>query len=284
MNALVLSNFPAVGLCLLALGVVLIVPILFYGGLANGVWFEGKGRVQAERFGFYDGLAATGLILLCGAVTISGLAGTDHASSAELPSGTAMLLGLVAMAGLELVLIAGIIGSLKLRGIWSRSLFGLDRIGAETVVSRAVLSLLLALPLIYGALLLFHLLLSGLGEGENQSQELVRFLALPGAGFAKGALAFSAVCVAPVLEEFIFRGFIYGVVRRYTGPFVGLLVNATVFAGIHQNAPSFGGLFVLAACLTLAYEWTGSLYVPVTMHALFNLLSVVSLLSGHGDV
>ena len=283
MNSFLFSDSPVLGLSLFALGLVLAVPLLFYGGLASGVWFEGKGRVRAEQFGFYDALAATGLILLFSTLVVGGLVSENSANSAVLPSGTAMVTGLVLSTSVELVLIAVIVGSLTWRGVPSRSLFGLDRIGLDTVLSRAALSLALALPLIYGALMLFHFLLAGTRGGENASQELVRFLALPGLGFAKVVLAFSAVCIAPVLEEFIFRGFIYGVVRQYAGPFIGLLVNATIFAGIHQNTPSFGGLFVLAACLTLAYEWTGSLYVPITMHALFNLLSVVSLLSGHND-
>ena len=56
----------------------------------------------------------------------------------------------------------------------------------------------------------------------------------------------------------------------------GILINAALFAGIHLNAPSFAGLFVLAVCLTLAYEWTGSLLVPMAMHALFNSISIVN--------
>ena len=34
---------------------------------------------------------------------------------------------------------------------------------------------------------------------------------------------------------------------------------------------------MLAVCLALAYEWTGSIFVPMAMHALFNLLSVLVL-------
>ena len=68
--------------------------------------------------------------------------------------------------------------------------------------------------------------------------------------------------------------------RRYAGVTVGILFNAALFAAIHTHLPSFGPLFVLAVCLTLAYEWTGSIFVPITMHALFNSLSVVQLLHG----
>jgi membrane protease YdiL (CAAX protease family) len=44
-----------------------------------------------------------------------------------------------------------------------------------------------------------------------------------------------------------------------------------------MNVPSLPGLFVLALCLTLAYEASGSLLVPIGMHALFNLSQLVAL-------
>ena len=36
-------------------------------------------------------------------------------------------------------------------------------------------------------------------------------------------------------------------------------------------------LFVLGACLALAYEWSGSILVSMTMHALFNSLTLTAL-------
>ena len=114
-------------------------------------------------------------------------------------------------------------------------------------------------------------------------QEIVGFLAERRSGPARVVVVISAVLIAPVQEEFIFRGYLYGVMRRYVGPFVGVVGSALLFAGIHVNAASFGALFVLAVCLTLAYEWTGSIFVPMTMHALFNSLNIYNLLTGGSD-
>ena len=36
-------------------------------------------------------------------------------------------------------------------------------------------------------------------------------------------------------------------------------------------------LFVLGACFTIAYEWSGSILVPMAMHALFNSLTLTAL-------
>ena len=43
---------------------------------------------------------------------------------------------------------------------------------------------------------------------------------------------------APISEEFIFRFFIYGVVRRYFGIAIGLVFNALLFAAAHNHLPS----------------------------------------------
>ena len=86
-----------------------------------------------------------------------------------------------------------------------------------------------------------------------------------------------ATVVAPVAEEFIFRFFLYGVMRRYLGRSIGLIVSALLFAAVHAHLPSFAPLFALGACFTLAYEWSGSLLVSMTMHAIFNAITLLAL-------
>ena len=86
-----------------------------------------------------------------------------------------------------------------------------------------------------------------------------------------------AVVVAPIAEEFIFRFFLYGVFKRYFGTALGVVFNALLFAAVHTHLPSFAPLFVLATCFTLAYEWSGSILVSMTMHSLFNSLTLIVL-------
>jgi membrane protease YdiL (CAAX protease family) len=86
-----------------------------------------------------------------------------------------------------------------------------------------------------------------------------------------------AVSLAPIAEEFIFRFFIYGVARRYFGRAVGVVVSSLLFAAVHAHLPSFAPLFVLGTCFAIAYEWSGSILVPMTMHALFNAITLTAL-------
>ena len=51
-----------------------------------------------------------------------------------------------------------------------------------------------------------------------------------------------------------------------------------VYAVLPQGTPlAHWGLFLLALCFVIAYEATGSLLVPITMHALFNAGQLIAL-------
>ena len=86
-----------------------------------------------------------------------------------------------------------------------------------------------------------------------------------------------AISVAPVFEEFFFRGFAYPVLKQRFGRGRALLLIAAIFALSHWHAPSFLPLFVFALGLGLAYELTGSLVAPITMHALFNATMILQI-------
>lgn len=86
-------------------------------------------------------------------------------------------------------------------------------------------------------------------------------------------LVFSIVmaCVAaPLVEELLFRGYFYGVVRQVTGPLFAAVVVGALFATVHGNLPALLPLWAFALLLCLAYELSGSLWVPIGMHAVFN--------------
>ena len=65
--------------------------------------------------------------------------------------------------------------------------------------------------------------------------------------------------------------------KRYLGRVVGIVVSALLFAAVHAHLPSFAPLFVLGACFAIAYEWSGSILVPMTMHACFNAITLTAL-------
>ncbi|MHC4555969.1 MAG: lysostaphin resistance A-like protein [Planctomycetota bacterium] len=91
-----------------------------------------------------------------------------------------------------------------------------------------------------------------------------------------------AVVVAPLLEEFLFRGLIQTVIRRFfeiqNGAWLAIVISSVVFAIIHADAGHWPTLFVLGLCLGYAYEKSGSLFRPVFIHSLFNATSIIAAL------
>ncbi len=89
------------------------------------------------------------------------------------------------------------------------------------------------------------------------------------------------LCVgAPLMEEIVFRGIIFGVASRYFRPVYATVASSMFFGVIHNNLLSFLPLTVLAICLAEAYRWTRTLAVPLLMHSAFNGITFLILTYG----
>jgi membrane protease YdiL (CAAX protease family) len=83
------------------------------------------------------------------------------------------------------------------------------------------------------------------------------------------ALAAVAIVAAPFFEEFIFRGLVFGGLRRSFGPAVSALASAAIFALVHP-AISVAPVFVMGFCAALVYDRTRMLAAPIVLHAVYN--------------
>ena len=126
---------------------------------------------------------------------------------------------------------------------------------------------------------LWTLALSKLGFSD-EAQEVVRdFANAIEAGDAPVVVlgVFNAVILAPIVEEVLFRGLLYGALRKYFGIASAITVTSLVFALIHANVAAFLPIGLLSAILCGAYEKRGSIWDPMMVHALFNTTSLVLL-------
>jgi uncharacterized protein len=162
---------------------------------------------------------------------------------------------------------------LRLRGLDLSSLGGFFRITFLRALSTGTILILAAYPLISIADAISQRVL---GSGSSK-QSIVELFSGSHTIEQRIMIIVFAVAVAPVAEEFLFRFFLYGVFKRYFGRVVGIAANALLFAAAHTHFPSFVPLFVLGSCFTIAYEWSGSILVSMTMHALFNSVSLTVL-------
>jgi CAAX protease family protein len=240
--------------------------LYIYGALIRQISVRRAPAAETSTriFGLPEAMIATFLISL---LVLNLLLG---ASTAPRDLNTRDLINNFILTGVVVIIL---LGFLRLRGFDLDALAGLSRIGIVRATAIAAILLLMAYPFVGVAdAIMQHFL----GRGSTR-QSIVELFSGSPTMQQRVMIIVLAVAVAPAAEELVFRFFIYGVLRRYFGIVVGLFVNALLFAAVHQHLPSFAPLFVLGACFTLAYEWSGSILVPMTMHSIFNSLSLVFL-------
>jgi membrane protease YdiL (CAAX protease family) len=165
-------------------------------------------------------------------------------------------------------------GLLLYRNLRLSAVFGFGALRFPSSLGRGLLYLAAAYPL----LMLVQAMVYGTGSGDLGQQDVVEFLLASQSTRDRLAVLVMAVAVAPVAEEIIFRGYLYPVAKRYVGPFSAMVGSGLLFALLHGHVASIPALFTLAMCLGLAYEKSGSLLVPMIMHAIFNAVSVAAIL------
>jgi membrane protease YdiL (CAAX protease family) len=91
-----------------------------------------------------------------------------------------------------------------------------------------------------------------------------------------GLMGVAVVVVAPVTEELIFRGYLFPVLRRFTGVSFAAVMSGLIFAVAHGELGALPILFFLGVLLALVYQRSGSIWAPIGVHALFNLMTVLA--------
>ena len=88
------------------------------------------------------------------------------------------------------------------------------------------------------------------------------------------ALLLHVAILAPVAEEFAFRGLIYRQMRQSLTPLTGAILSAAIFALMHGAMGQAMWAFALGLVTAFSYEQTRSLLAPILVHALFNAVPV----------
>lgn len=115
-------------------------------------------------------------------------------------------------------------------------------------------------------------LVSLVGEFENPQIEAIT----GGQGFSWLNFLLTLLLaggIAPLVEETIFRGLIYGWLRTHMPIVIAVLVSAAVFAAVHVIPLLFPALFVVGVILALVYEYSGSLWTSILLHSIQNSLA-----------
>ena len=146
-----------------------------------------------------------------------------------------------------------------------------------SVLPKGVLGMLRFWPVLF-----LFMVLTSMAMSQYPAQGVVTELKsdLETRGLAIVPQWFLLVCIlAPLIEEFLFRGVLYPLLKKHVGVFWGCVLSSLAFALSHQNLRSFVVLFLLGAFLTYSYEKNNNILVPMTSHAFFNALMLGIMLS-----
>lgn len=83
-------------------------------------------------------------------------------------------------------------------------------------------------------------------------------------------LIITAIFIAPIFEEIIFRGLIYQALRKHVGILKAVLISSIIFSLLHFNIAQFLPVMGLGMLLCFIFEHTDSLVPAIAIHMLNN--------------
>jgi membrane protease YdiL (CAAX protease family) len=128
----------------------------------------------------------------------------------------------------------------------------------------------------FGGFLLFVAVYSAIVSPEGE-QSVTDDLGAKDSTLAMIAAGFVIVVVAPIAEEFFFRGFFYRALRSRLGILAAAGIDGLVFGLIHFTGAGTLELLPVLGFLgfvfCLVYERTGTLYTVIALHSLNNAIA-----------
>jgi len=92
------------------------------------------------------------------------------------------------------------------------------------------------------------------------------------------SLLVTGALFAPLLEETLFRGFIFGGLRQRLGWVKAALVSSAIFGAMHLSLAAFIPTFTLGMIFCYLYQRSNSIWAGIIFHTLVNATSLTALL------
>ena len=94
----------------------------------------------------------------------------------------------------------------------------------------------------------------------------------------------AVVVIAPVFEEFICRGFLFGSLRERYGTTRAVLFSSLFFGILHLQPVAVINAFVMGVVLAVVYAMTRTLWAPILLHAANNALAYLLIVAGCSEM
>jgi len=123
------------------------------------------------------------------------------------------------------------------------------------------------------------LTLSGISGGSESFQKVAQ---LQSSAALWAAILTYGIC-APLAEELLFRGVVYGYVRKFFDVKTAIVGSAILFGVYHGNLAQAVYAAVLGYFIAYSYEYFGSFLVPIFLHVGINELALLVEYTGLGS-
>lgn len=208
-------------------------------------------------------IAGFAAAILGGAIVVTIVAAVGGDFDDSLPPGALMAATFVQ----DVALVAAAILFARFAGPVAPEHFGLRRppIGRAVLWGVAVYVMFIVLAAVWAELVELP-----------QDQEVLDELGVEDSDLALVGGLVLVVLLAPLVEEFFFRGFFFRALRNWRGFWPAALLTGAVFGAIHWESTAPGvivPLMIFGFGLCLLYEKTGSLYPCIALHAINNSIA-----------
>lgn len=261
---------------------------IFCGGVAVNIrlwkrlqrappdWRACAERLIARASPPRDALPILGTWIL---VTLAGTMAAQHwwGSARPLPAAATRWMLLYNVLTQSLVVLLAL--RMALRRGSPEAAFGYRPGSLRLQVSQGALAYLAAMPFFFAASLVWMTGLRQLGVPLEPQTSVEMFVMLD-SGWSRAGFLLLAVAGAPLCEELVFRGLAFPFAVKHFGLWPAAIAVSAVFALIHTHVPTLVPLFCLGMAFAVSYTVTGSLAVPVIVHAIFNAVNLLCLLVG----
>jgi membrane protease YdiL (CAAX protease family) len=225
--------------------------------------------LKSRPWTWREGLAVAAIVGLLICLSMAAAALLKHPRETTLIIMQSIVLDLAGIAAIAWMII---------RSGWTRTqAFGMEGTPFRCL-KPAVLFYLAVMPFLFFSSLVYQGVLS-LNGIPPSLQDIAMLLSADQPLWMRLYMIFLAVAVAPVFEECLFRGILLPLFSRRLGMGAGIFMTSLLFASIHFHLPSLIPLMVVAAGFSLAYVYSGSLWVPILMHGMFNGVNLALLLA-----
>ncbi len=232
-------------------------------------WHE-HGNVSTRSFNGFDlGVMLAYFLVLQGILML----GTKPSSEAVTIEAVHMLADIL----LKVMLASFFIYWLMVRRVDLLESFGLTRLNLQATLIWGGVVGVLAVPLVMAVGAVAKQQLTQF-LGEVPAQPVVEAFIKSDDPTFKIVTIVGVVVITPIFEELVYRGYLYGVTKKYSDRFFATLFSCLIFTVAHAGVITLLPIVTLAIFLVLAYELSGSLWVPILIHMLFNLVNVVGML------